>query len=334
MRIARFLQIVLLFAMWLFFADPQLSIARSFRINYIPNGLVNLCSNCHINPGGGGARNAFGLAVEPLVAQNANAEFWSSTLAKLDSDGDGFTNGQELQDPNGTWKKGDTNPGDAKLVTNAGDANSHPAGQEPTPTLASTPTPIVIPTLPVLGGIIHALTINEFDKTSLADNGWAEIPGGFDSAPPGTIAVESALNANIPSSKDGKGLLFTVKPGQVAFAYAKQAVVTNGGPALLRLTVRATSAGASLALAALRGSIADPALLDGSIGMDFPKSTKAMVDREYRLVMLYEPDQGTAINPVIQVASNSKTETVSVYVDKLEVYSIDPDFAKTFNSVP
>ena len=40
------------------------------------------------------------------------------------------------------------------------------------------------------------------------------------------------------------------------------------------------------------------------------------------------------MNPVIQVASNSKTETVSVYVDKLEIFSIDPDFSNTFDSIP
>ncbi len=34
--------------------------AKSFRVSQIPNGSVNSCSNCHINPGGGGARNAFG----------------------------------------------------------------------------------------------------------------------------------------------------------------------------------------------------------------------------------------------------------------------------------
>ena len=105
--------------------------------------LPTFASNCHVNPGGGGTRNAFGLAVEPLVAQNSNAEFWGPALAKLDSDGDGFTNGEELQDPNGTWKKGDPNPGTSALVTHPGDASSHPVASVPTPTLAATPTPCI-----------------------------------------------------------------------------------------------------------------------------------------------------------------------------------------------
>ena len=32
------------------------------------------------------------------------------------SDGDGFTNGQELQDPDGTWSTGNPNPGDVSKV--------------------------------------------------------------------------------------------------------------------------------------------------------------------------------------------------------------------------
>ncbi len=36
---------------------------------------------------------------------------WGPALAALDSDGDGFTNGEELQDPNGTWEVGSAAPG-------------------------------------------------------------------------------------------------------------------------------------------------------------------------------------------------------------------------------
>jgi len=44
----------------------------------------------------------------------------------LDSDGDGFTNGQELQDPDGAWKVNEANPGDPTKVTRPGDKNSVP----------------------------------------------------------------------------------------------------------------------------------------------------------------------------------------------------------------
>lgn len=102
-------------------------VAQAFRPNEIPNGTINQCSNCHINPNGGGPRNAFGQEIENgfLTAPGAAGHVqWGQALASLDSDGDGFTNGEELQDPNGVWTSGSI--GDPSLVTNPGDPNSHP----------------------------------------------------------------------------------------------------------------------------------------------------------------------------------------------------------------
>ena len=98
--------------------------ARSFRVTQIPNGAVNGCANCHANPAGGGARNAFGQAAGAGLV-NGNVT-WNAALAALDSDNDGFTNGQELGDPNGT---GTATSGAG--VTNPGDPNSKPQPQPP-----------------------------------------------------------------------------------------------------------------------------------------------------------------------------------------------------------
>jgi hypothetical protein len=75
----------------------------------------------------GGPRNKFGQTVENGYL-NGNNVVWSPALANIDSDGDGFTNGQELQDPNGLWTAGATQPGDLNKVTNPGNANSFPTG--------------------------------------------------------------------------------------------------------------------------------------------------------------------------------------------------------------
>lgn len=72
--------------------------ARPYRVDLLPNGNVYGCSNCH-DSGGGGPRNLFGYAVEEVVI--GNQPFWSAALAALDSDQDGFTNGEELGDPDG-----------------------------------------------------------------------------------------------------------------------------------------------------------------------------------------------------------------------------------------
>ncbi|MCX5884841.1 MAG: carboxypeptidase-like regulatory domain-containing protein [Proteobacteria bacterium] len=85
---------------------------------YIPNGNVYSCDNCHLPDSS--ARTQFGVDFKN------NNKTWSSTLADLDSDGDGYTNGEELQDPNGTWVKGQPAPGDPDLVSNPGDRESIP----------------------------------------------------------------------------------------------------------------------------------------------------------------------------------------------------------------
>ncbi len=99
--------------------------ARSFRPFQIPNGSVRGCLNCHDNSTGGLPLNDFGKEVGEnfLAGDNVN---WNETLAMIDSDGDGFTNGEELLDPEGTWKIGDPPPGDPGSVGNPGDENVTP----------------------------------------------------------------------------------------------------------------------------------------------------------------------------------------------------------------
>ena len=76
--------------------------AFSNRVAQFPNGD---CDHCHVFPGG--PRTAFGLDVARTL-QNG-AVNWSA-LFSLDSDGDGFTNGEELGDPFGQWQRGNPDP--------------------------------------------------------------------------------------------------------------------------------------------------------------------------------------------------------------------------------
>jgi hypothetical protein len=120
---------ILFFFVLLAVASSTFIVARAFRVEQIPNGGKNACANCHLNPAGGGPRTVFGTEIEHnfLSASGAAGQVqWGPALAALDSDGDGFTNGQELQDPAGSWTIGQPAPGNPSLVTRPGDATDFP----------------------------------------------------------------------------------------------------------------------------------------------------------------------------------------------------------------
>ncbi|NQV15851.1 hypothetical protein HQ531_10375, partial [bacterium] len=102
--------------------------ARSFRVAQLPNGGTNGCANCHVNAGGGGARNAFGQLVQASFLDGGGNVVWGPDLAMADSDGDGYSNGHELEDPFGMWAVGAPAPGETSLVTQPGDNTSAPTG--------------------------------------------------------------------------------------------------------------------------------------------------------------------------------------------------------------
>lgn len=110
--------------LFLFLIIPELLCARGFRVTQIPNGAKFSCNTCHTN-GGGTPRNEFGLAVEALIGISS-IEFWNQDFAAQDSDGDGFSNGVELQDPDGVWTFGSPDPGQFEAVSHPGDNDDIP----------------------------------------------------------------------------------------------------------------------------------------------------------------------------------------------------------------
>lgn len=133
-------------ASFLLLAGGLAASARDFRVNQLPNGSVFRCATCHFSASGGGARNAFGLAVQAITG-SANRAFWSPTLAALDSDGDGFANGVELRDPEGDGTA------TAGTVFNPGSAASRPPPANVPPTVAIT--------LPANGAVFTAPAVTD-----------------------------------------------------------------------------------------------------------------------------------------------------------------------------
>lgn len=102
--------------------------AKSFRVDQIPNGDTFDCVNCHISQSNR-SRNPFGHEVD--VWLNRGDVDWSK-LYFLDSDGDGYSNGRELGDPCGHWRRGQT-PERLADISRPGDPDSVPPG-DPGPT--------------------------------------------------------------------------------------------------------------------------------------------------------------------------------------------------------
>ncbi|MCA9525442.1 MAG: hypothetical protein KC549_03985, partial [Myxococcales bacterium] len=89
--------------------------ATAARVLQVPNGPVYNCALCHLSPRGAGPRTLFGEDVRATL--RGTVVDWP-TLCARDSDGDGYTNGEELGDPTCMWRRGGevtgppTNPND------------------------------------------------------------------------------------------------------------------------------------------------------------------------------------------------------------------------------
>lgn len=109
--------------------------ARPPRVNQVPNGPVNSCGTCHVEGrGDGGPRNSFGQEIQLnflVPAGSLGVVQWGPALAQLDSDGDGVSNGTELNDPTGSWLAGTPAPGDPNDVTNPGVVDTSPPNPVP-----------------------------------------------------------------------------------------------------------------------------------------------------------------------------------------------------------
>ncbi|HOE10185.1 MAG TPA: hypothetical protein PLQ35_01560 [bacterium] len=199
----------------------------------------------------------------------------------------------------------------------------------PTVTPTVTPTPTFTPTRPpsltatsTPGSGPQPIAVSEFHLPTLAENGWAEIPGGFSSATPGSTAVVSFTAGQFTSSQDNRGLAITVDPGEVTFLLTQTAVSTNGHHALVRAKIRSSGPSAQVFIGALKGDLFTGQDMDFSLGYSNFITTTAYVNQERDILVLFKPDSGELVSPFIQVAGGAAQTTV--WIDRIEVFLLQP----------
>ncbi len=180
----------------------------------------------------------------------------------------------------------------------------------PTPTATPTPTP--------------GPFVIEFEQPTIEENGLIYVAGGFSEFPSGEVTFVE-LSDWIPSSSDGQGMMMEVDPGEVALILTDLPVHIGSRVALLRAVARADQPNVSIALAALKGDRLSADSMDGSIATHIPASAASFIEQERALVLLYEPDSGEAITPVLQIAATGDTGPARVYFDRLEIHFIDTE---------
>jgi hypothetical protein len=164
---------------------------------------------------------------------------------------------------------------------------------------------------------------NDFSAATLQQNGWDEMPGGFNGMDAGMVGCGDFSTDLFSSSQDGKGITITVRAGQVELLYISQAIETYGYPLLLKMNVRSDSPDVAIALGALKGDLITNQYVDGSIAYQIPADANAFIRQERQIIIIYEPDEGSLVTPIIQAAAAGNAGNVRVFVDSIEVYALD-----------
>ena len=145
--------------------------------NVVVNG-TNWPGVGHLSDSGGGERNSFGLAFA------AAGHTWTPDFCAADSDGDGYSNGMELGDPDCIWVPGDT-PSRTTDISHPGIASSIPmTTTEATTTTTAPPT--------TSGG--DGLTA-DVDILTGMKAGWGLCAGRSDDACGGPLSTASDQNS-------------------------------------------------------------------------------------------------------------------------------------------
>jgi len=166
----------------------------------VPNGNVYYCGTCH-ESGHIFSDNSPPVPPLPMHMNQMQNPFlnttptktWTPDLANQDSDGDGFTNGEELQDPTGVWAIGKPDPGDVSFVSNPSDFSTDPSNNDPCGYRAIPPAPRLLDIVgfasPAQGDVSFDVSLLsplpvDFVKYTVKDSGNHTVHSFISASPP------------------------------------------------------------------------------------------------------------------------------------------------------
>jgi hypothetical protein len=171
----------------------------------------------HLDQAGGcdGFCHATGFTDSQFYKDFQSAGYvWNATMAASDSDGDGFSNGWELQNPPGDWVSGTPQPGSAALVSDPVSAGSFP--------------PLPVATAPTV--VVHEEAAGQNVSEPLAVQNVGAVP--FDWSISSTepwMTADPASGSALPASQQDELLVLFVTDGLAAGPHSGALTVTIPG---------------------------------------------------------------------------------------------------------
>ncbi len=127
----------------------------------------------------------------------------------------------------------------------------------------------------------------------------------------GAVPVDPSFG----DATDGRGLILVAEPGEGVMIQGR--AVSTPHAAVLRCAVRTDSPEALVTIAALDAGT------DQYVATNGPANGSTFVNRYRRLSVLFTPPT-TGFTPILQIVNKSEIDTLTAYVDRLDVHLLKP----------
>ncbi len=187
---------------------------------------------------------------------------------------------------------------------------------EPTPTV--TPTPYATPTPEIQETPVPqpASIRYEFSGASADENNVTLQGAGFGAYPQADVSFGYLPTDNaFEGATDGQGVIVKADPGEGVMIFGSR--IDDNRSALIRCSVRTNLPNAEVTIASIGSA---PGRF---IAVNYPEDESYFNGRYMRLQTFCVPPS-IGIQPLIQIVNTNPTETLTAYIDNLEVHFIDP----------